>query len=453
MIGKREEYEKNIIKQCFQSKEVFLQCIEKVPNETLFKESMPRLFWQIFCTIFRNNEEIHTSVVHDILKHTKNDSLIPVFDSLVSDQYDDEDQWAYHLGYLTEQYRKEILLELSEEIRKDLGAKSSEELLNMTNSKLVDLNSSEVSARSFKQSHRDAVRNIRNVAQGNGVSLLKTGHTRFDDVASLGPKQIFMIAAQKKQGKTRFLVHLIDRLILHNKADIAVQWYSFEMQSDEMIRLYLSKKLGLTDKQLMSINYQLTEEELNKIEGTAAQFDDYPVEFVDETTDIFKICSRFERFADANKGKIPVLVIDNLGLIKPHLKNDIQNDDDVARMLKDLRDKTGALIIPLHHLSKESEGKFNVTEMYAPKVTHIRGTSRIVDFANKVALLHRPEMYRDVVKHFEKEGKGWQVHGRMEVNIALNRNGDTGIIDLRHHLAYCNFEDWKNNPPAQQPGN
>jgi len=52
-------------------------------------------------------------------------------------------------------------------------------------------------------------------------------------------------------------------------------------------------------------------------------------------------------------------------------------------------------------------------------------------------------MYRDVVKYYEKEGKGHLVHGRMEVNCALNRNGETGIIDLRHDLAYCNFSDWQ----------
>jgi len=442
MIANREEYEKNLVKQCFQSKDVFLQCVEKVPSEKIFKDNMCRLFWQIFTMIFREGEELHMSVVHDVLKHTKNDELIPLFENYVQGIYSDEDQWEYHLGYLNEQYKKEILLEISEDIRKNIGSKSSEELLNETNSALIDLNSSEVAAVSFKQSHRDAVKQIRSIAQGNGISILRTGHVKLDDTLSLGAKQIIMIAAQKKQGKTRFLVHLIDRLVVHNQNDIAVQWYSFEMQSDEMIRLYISKKIGLTDKQLMSINYKLTPEELTKIEATASLFDKYPVDFVDETTDIFKICSRFERFADSKKGKIPVLVIDNLGLIRPHDKNPNTQDDEVARMLKDLRDKTGALIIVLHHLSKESEGKFNVTEMYAPKVTHIRGSSRIVDFANKVMLLHRPEMYRDVVKHFEKEGKGHLVHGRMEVNIALNRNGETGIIDLKHHLAYCNFEDW-----------
>ena len=52
MIGEREEYEKNLIKQCFNSNEIFLQCIEKIPSENLFKNNMSRLFWQIFMMIF-----------------------------------------------------------------------------------------------------------------------------------------------------------------------------------------------------------------------------------------------------------------------------------------------------------------------------------------------------------------------------------------------------------------
>ena len=438
----RQDYERSLIKQCFNDKNIFLQCIEKIPNEKLFKDSMSRLFWQIFTMIYREGAELHSSVVNDVLKHTKIDEIIPIFNHYVNELYTDEDQWEYHLSYLIEQYKKEILLEISENIRKGVGSKSSEELLTEANSLIIDLNSSEIASKSFKSSYQEAVRSIRNIAKGSKVSLLRIGHKRFDDIVSLGPKQIIMLAAQKKQGKTRFLVHLIDRLVNNNKADIAVQWYSFEMQSDEMVRLFISKKLALNDKQQLSINYTLTEDELNRIDAAASMFDSYPVEFVDETCDIFKICSKFERFSGGTRGRIPVLVIDNLGLIKPHSKNDNQNDDDIARMLKDLRDKTGALIIVLHHLSKESEGKFNVTELYRPKVTHIRGSSRIVDFANKVLLMHRPEMYKDVVKHFEKEGKGHLIHGLLELDCALNRNGDTGVIDFRHHLEYCNFEDF-----------
>lgn len=446
-MTERAEYEKNLIKQCFKNKEIFLTCIEKVPNEKLFKDSMSRLFWQIFTMIYRDGSETHISVVNDILKATSNQELIPIFDQYISEIYTDEDQWEYHLSYLSEQYKKEILLDVSETIRKGIGSKSSEEILTEANAMIIDLNSSDITSKSFKHSYRETAKSIRNIAKGNQTYLLRTGHKNFDDIVSLGPKQIIMMAAQKKQGKTRFLVHLMDRLITHNLNDIDIQWYSFEMQSDEMCRLFISKKLALTDKQMLSINYTLTEDQLDRIDAASTMFEKYPIDFVDETADIFKICSKFERFAGSRKGKIPVLVIDNLGLIKPHSKNDNQNDDDIARMLKDLRDKTNALIIVLHHLSKESEGKFNVTELYRPKVTHIRGSSRIVDFANKVLLQHRPEMYKDVVKHFEKEGKGYLIHGLMEVDCALNRNGDTGTINFRHHLEYCNFEDFTPSKP------
>jgi len=441
MKKERESYESNIIKQCFQDKTIFLTCIEKIPSEKMFQNTLMRLFWQVFTMVYEEGQELHSSVIKDVLTHTNNEELIDKFNDVVSKSYDDEDQWEYHLSYLIEQLRKELLLDISDVIRKDIGNLSSEELLNSVNGQIVELNSTEIKTKSFKQAFDETIRNIKDIAQGKEKSLLVTGHTKFDEVVSVGKKSILMVAAQKKVGKTRFLVHLVDKLINGNPKDVAVQWYSFEMQSDEMTRLFISKKIGLNDKQLMSINYKLTSDEILRVEAGYQYFSDFPIEFVDDTANIFNICSRFERFSDANLGKIPICVIDNLGLIKPHQKHDLQNEDDIARMLKDLRDKTGGLIIVLHHLSKESESKFNVTEMYRPKVTHIRGSSRLVDFANKVLLLHRPEMYADVVKHYTKAGKQHLIENLMEINCALNRNGDTGIIDFNHQLEFSNFQE------------
>jgi len=441
MKSLRESYEKNLIKQCFQDKNIFLQCIEKVPSEKLFQNTLMRLFWQVFTMIYGEGQDLHKSVIKDVLTTTNNEELIASFKEIIEGTYDDEDQWEYHLSYLIEQLRKELLLNISNGIRKEIGEKSSEELLGSVNKQIVELNSTEIKTVSFKQAFNDTIKNIKNIASGKEISLLRTGHVQFDELVSMGKKAILMIASQKKVGKTRFIVHLIDKLINNNQADLDVQWYSFEMQSDEMIRLFISKKIGLNDKQLMSINYKLTTDEILRIEAGYQYFNNFPIEFVDETANIFNICARFERFADGVKGKIPICVIDNLGLIKPHQKSDLQNEDDIARMLKDLRDKTGGLIIVLHHLSKESESKFNVTEMYRPKVTHIRGSSRLVDFANKVILLHRPEMYSDVVKHYAKAGKDHLIQNLFEVNCALNRSGETGMIDFKHQLEFSNFQE------------
>ena len=65
----------------------------------------------------------------------------------------------------------------------------------------------------------------------------------------------------------------------------------------------------------------------------------------------------------------------------------------------------------------------------------------LVDFANKVILLHRPEMYADVIKHYQKAGKEQLIQNLMEVNLALNRNGNTGMIDMLHELQFSNFKE------------
>jgi replicative DNA helicase len=436
-----KDYEKNILKQCFKDKKVFLECIDEIQSEELFEDDLNMLYWQVYYELYKANIDLSQSSVHDILDATGNTELIQSFDEVISSEYQDELEWRYHLSFLQEEYRKRMLVQMSRELDRGVGKLSSDELLQIANNYMGDLNSSSVKATGFREAYKETLENIKSISQGKVKNLLVTGWQRFDEVASLIGKRIVLVAAQKKIGKTRFSIDLIDRIVNNNPGDVAVQWFSFEMQRDEMVRLFISKKSRLTDNQLLSVNYNLSDEQINKIEAGYNYFASYPIEFIDETSNIFSICSKFERFAEANKGRIPICVIDNLGLIKPHMKNDLQSEDDISRMLKDLRDKTGGLIIPLHHLSKESEGKFNSTEMYRPKVTHIRGSSRIVDYANQVILLHRPEHYPDVVKHYRKEGKFELIDKLFTVDVALNRSGSMDLIDFKHELQYSNFKE------------
>jgi replicative DNA helicase len=121
------------------------------------------------------------------------------------------------------------------------------------------------------------------------------------------------------------------------------------------------------------------------------------------------------------------------------MKESLQFEDDVARMFKNLRDTTGGIIILLHHLTKESESKWNKAEGYEPKLIHIRGSSRISDFANQVLLLHRPDHYDDLVEIAKMAGKN--IHGAFQVDVAANRDGEEKKIQFKHELAFCHFSE------------
>lgn len=434
-----KDYEYNLVKACFQDKDKFLHCIERVKTEDIFKDSIARLYWKIFKMIYQEGMGLSMSKVEDVLKITQNESLISHFKQVIEATYRDEYEWEYHLFYLDEQFKKGILLNMASDIQKNIANSSSANMLDECNKMLTDLNAEEVSAMDFKKAYQETIDRIQLIKDGKLNLLLTTGNKQFDEVASLSPKKLITVAASKKVGKSRWMVDLAQRLISNNPKDIAIQWYSLEMKSEELIRCFISRMMNLTDKQLMGKGYQITDFEMNHIKSLIKYFEQYPIEFIDENVNIYNICSKFERFAERNPGKTPICIIDNLGLIKPHIHDQLASDDDMARMLKTLRDNTGGLIFVVHHLTKESESKWNKDAGYEPKTTHVRGSSRIVDFSNQVILLHRPDHYPDLVE--QARAMNQHIEGKFVVNIAENRDGDSARIIMNHKIQYCNFSE------------
>src|SRR3990172_5187035 len=432
-----DNYEKNIIKQCFSNKEALLYCLERITTEKLFSDAECRLYWQIFSVIYKEGQNVCSSTVEDVLRHTKNDDLIEGFKALYANIYQDEQEWQYHLFYLDEQYRKKIIFEESVYIRDNITKLSGGDLINRLGSLVKEISSGGAREISFREAYRSTVQEIRDINDGKQKSFLATGNKEFDECISLTHKKYILISSQKKIGKTRFTIDLIDRLITLNPDDVAIQWFSLEMLSDELIRCFISRKTKLTDKQLLGKGYKLNIAELKNIEMAYAWFEKYPITFIDEPVNIFNICSKFERFKEKNSNKTCICIIDNLGLIKTHLDDTNANEDDIARMLKGLRDSTEGIIIALHHLTKESESKWNKEVGYEPKINHIRGSSRIADFANQVILLHRPDHYDDLRQMAANAGKS--IDGMFQVDIAANRDGEERKIIMNHDIKYCMF--------------
>lgn len=433
-------YEKNVIRQCFIDKEALLFCMERIPNENVFNDSLLKLFWQVYTVIYKQGSAVCESTVEDMLKLTGNEDMIDEFDNLVRVSYKDEDQWKYHLEYMLEQYRKKVLLDMAKAITQNIAKKSSKELAEELNLGLRDVNTADVKTTSFREAYKKTIGQIKDINAGNLRTSLITGHSQFDIKVSVSENKMILIAAQKKIGKSRFVIDLIDRICTRND-NIAIQWYSFEMRSEELIRCFISRKVQLTEHQLLGKNYKLNADELSKVEAAYNFFQNYPIEFVDEPLNIFGITSKFESFKHKHPDKHCICIVDNLGLIKPHLNDSLQFEDDVARMFKSLRDSTNSTIFAVHHLTKESESKWNKEAGYEPKINHIRGSSRIADFANQVILLHRPDNYDDIMEEARRAGKEKQLRGLFIVDIAANRDGDTGKIIMRHDIAHCFFHE------------
>ena len=433
-------YEKNIIKQCFLHKDIFLECFDSIQDDSAFSEEYCQLFWKVFTAIYKEAHNLSYSAVNDVLKFTDNANLMDEFRKTVEATYVDESEWKYHLFSLIEAYRKNVLLGISVNINNTITDKSAEELTDEINQELVKINVAGVKAIGFKKALHDTVQSIQDINDGKSKAFLATGHAEFDNKIGLSKKQYILIAANLKIGKTRLTVDLMDRIInLHN--DVAIQWYSFEMNNTELLQLFIGRKLKMTDAYLTGKRGKIKSTDMEKINTALQYFDKYPIEFIDEQCGIYNIAAKFEKFCKSNPTKHCFCIIDNIGLITPTSDNENSAEGDIARVIKATRDKTNGTIIALHHLTKEADSKWNKDAGYEPKLTHIRGNKRLIDFANQVILLHRPDAYPDLVEMAEGSGQLSDIEGLFVMIVAANRNGDTGQILFKHDLKHSTFTE------------
>jgi len=180
--------------------------------------------------------------------------------------------------------------------------------------------------------------------------------------------------------------------------NVCVLWFTMEDDRKQIIRSFISMDAKMTTKQLQSINYSLTKDDIEKVDGISHAFLNYDIEFIDRQTDIHHIISQAKRFTDERVGKAPLIIIDNLGLIEVEKGfTAIERDDYLVGKIKDLSAELDACIILVHHFNKEASKKANIQEGYRPRKDHIKGSTRILDYVQQALLINLPRKYKDLI--------------------------------------------------------
>lgn len=431
-------YERNIIKQAFKEKTVLLYVMETVQNEDIFTDPICKTLWKVFISVYKEGFNIHHSTISDIIRFSGDTSLQEEFDKIISLEYQNEQEWKYHLYVLLENYKKSLLNSISDTIRNTLDNSSSDEILNEISLKIIELQTSEIRTITFGNACMATIEEIQDINEGRKISFLKTGNPKFDELVSISASKFILVPSLAKIGKSRWVVDLADRLISQNE-NVNIQWWTFEMKPVELIKCFIGRKLRMDNYELSGKKGKLSEETISKLTEITRFFGKYPIEFINESTDIHTIQAKFVKFCKEHPGESNILIIDNLAYIKPHLKDQTQFEDDVARCLVDLRDKTNGTIILLHHLTKETDNKWNKESGYEPRLSYIRGSKRLVDCPNQIILLHRPDFFEDLVSEAKAMNRLSDIKGLFLVMLEINRDGKTGIITMKHLIEYSYF--------------
>lgn len=443
-----KKYEKVLLKKSFLDKDVLSQLISFCPDD-FFKDELHDLFFKSMKFLYTQRLPVNKTAMSDVLTESGNEDYIEDFLSVINTIYDDEEDWKYHLNACITFYNRAKMFTIAQKIQENTIVWSTKQMHSYLESVKDEL----VFPKKDLQHISSLINKVQEDVTSEKTSYLVTGNDKFDKLVTLVPETVLLIAGGKGSGKSRFTLFLIDRVLSLNN-NVSVMWLNFEMSNVNMVQLLISRRTGLTTKQISRKGYTLTPENISAIDKAVEEISGMDIEFCSKPMSINEISAEFKKFCSKRESKTNILVIDNLGLLTNGDKSQTEVDEYVAKRIVQLREDTKGLIIPIHHLTKEQGSRANIKTAYAPKIEDIRGSTRIPDYANQVLLIHKPSNFKDLLAQELMKGTYTNKNGvtidrakilekLIIVDVAKNRDDLQEYIRFTSNLGFCRFKEWE----------
>lgn len=395
-----------------------------------------RMIVHIMLLLEQKKVKVTPTVVRDQLTEFGREDLIEHMDACMKVETGRTTQ--YMLDFLRSQYNDVEGMRILNEGMKMIGAAKATDALEWVEK---ESKSRLVASVGEKKTNANVTNSVFRRFEAKYLKRTKatwsTGHAAFDENIPFAPSNIILFAAREKVGKTR-VVRYLTRRMLRNHHELRMKWFHFEQSIDEMYAMDIAMETGISTDVIKCYRDVPDDKQFKEIMHCEELLERLPIEHYGNTMTITDL--RREVEADADERTI--VVIDNLGLIRklPTVGDGNPHDDMVSAEIKDMRDKTGALIIPIHHLTKATDHFSNRVNQYMPSFKDVRGSGRITDYANATVLMHRVSQYEDLEKEFGPER--W---ARAQNRITFKAKGrdinGEAIFKIGHKLASCTLFD------------
>lgn len=218
-----------------------------------------------------------------------------------------------------------------------------------------------------------------------GISTFK----KLDSVLGGGMygSMLFTIGARPSTGKTAFSVNLAYEALMNDK-EIEVDFFTLEMNKQEMLNRFISRMTGVSSSMLRSKANELDNVVKNLIDETAVSLLSSKLRVYDGLENLGEIIQTIRKNASkAQSGKY-IAIVDYIGLVKvPNVKDRYIEVGEVTRELKRLTNEFNIPIVALSQLSRGIENRQDKT----PLLSDLRESGSIEQDSNVVAFLHRPQ--------------------------------------------------------------
>lgn len=330
-------------------------------------------------------------------------------------------------------YEKSVLRNLihaNEEIANTCyaGNEKLDAILEVTEKKIFDLiqsgNKSDYTP--VRQVVLNVFEKIEKASQTRGsITGLETGFTKLDaQLSGLQPSDFILIAARPSVGKTAFVLNITETVAVKHGIPVAI--FSLEMSSEQLINRVISQNSMVSSQKIR--NGELSDSEWANIVESANVIGNSNI-IIDDTPGIsigemHSKCRKFKLEKD-----IQLVIVDYLQLMTSNARHSSREQEiaEISRTLKGIARELNVPVIALSQLNRASETR----EDKKPIMADLRESGSIEQDADVVMLLSR---------YYDRETKT-EDRNRIIVNVAKQRNGPVGEIELVWLPQYTKFEN------------
>jgi len=296
------------------------------------------------------------------------------------------------------------------------------------------------------------------------ITGLTTGYSYIDNLTQGFQKgELTIVAARPSVGKTALALNFAYNVATKENVPVAI--FSLEMTTDLLVKRLIASQSGVSLKNVNSGRFYGSQERA-KVAAALNEVGHSKI-FIDDAsgTKILDIIAKTRKLQSANPD-LGLVIIDYLGLVQTAKtsKNPDSRQEEVRKMSLALKEMAKELKIPVvvvSQLSRDVEKR----DTKKPMLSDLRDSGSIEQDADVVMLIYREDYYAgqkkkdvgskktsqltradrfELARQQKEKELGAALPGNasfVELNVAKNRNGATGIVPLFFYKDYGRFEE------------
>ncbi|HEX8949112.1 MAG TPA: replicative DNA helicase [Dissulfurispiraceae bacterium] len=430
------EAEQSVLGAIIFDNEALPKAIELLTPDDFYKESHRRLY-QAMLELFDKNEPVDIITLTDFLRRSGSlDAIggIPYLSTLAN-SIPTSANVRYHARIVREKSLLRSLIQTATHITAKVYEDSleAEEMVDYAEKMIFDIadRRTEASFADMNSVIKDSIKMIEQLFdKKETITGVPTGFKDLDELTSgLQAGDLIIIGGRPGMGKTAFALNIAQHVGVEMKEPVAI--FSLEMSKEQLAMRMLCSE-GMVDASRVRKGF-LGKQDWPKLTSAAGRLAEAPI-FIDDSSALtaLEIRAKARRLKREHKG-LSLIVVDYLQLMRSKGNFDIREQEiaEISRSLKALAKELKVPVIALSQLNRAVEHRGD----RKPTLADLRESGAIEQDADIIIFL-----YRDG----ETNKNDPAVRNIVKIDIAKQRNGPTGVINLTFLSQSTKFVDFTN---------